>query len=319
MRQEYCRFIQDRTLSTQNQGELSGSSVNIGALLGLLTALLWSIAVIFFKKSGEHVHPIALNLFKDVLAFTLFIPTSMVVGQALMYDAPMHDWIVLAISGVMGICLADTLFFYSLQLLGASLSAIINCLYSPAIVFFSIWILDERLTMMQGMGIGAIVLAVALATGSKRSEHLSTRQIVLGLLAGVGAVTTSGIGIVLMKPVLEHSPVIWVSEVRLLFGILGLMLVLLFNPHRRAIINSLRVKEGQKFTLLGSFFGAYLCLLPWAAGFKYGQASTTSALQQVSYLLVFVFALIFLKEKFSYWKVSGIVIGMVGIYMVTFG
>ncbi len=293
--------------------------MNIGAFLGLLTALLWAIAVIFFKKSGEHVHPIALNLFKDILAFVLFIPTALIADQALLVEASTKDWIILATSGVMGICIADTLFFYSLQLLGASVSSIVNCLYSPAVIFFSMWILDEKLTFTQAFGVGAIVLAVALATGSKRAEALSTRRIVLGLGAGIGAVTASAIGIVMMKPVLEHSPIIWVSEVRLLFGILGLLLLLSIHPKRNIVLRSLLISEGQKFTVLGSIFGAYLGLLPWAAGFKYGQASTTSALQQVSYLLVFVMAVIFLKEKLSYWKISGILIGMVGVYLVTFG
>ena len=296
-----------------------GHRLEIGALLGLITAVLWATAVIFFKKSGEHVHPIALNLFKDVLAFVLFIPTAFVAGQTLSFSAPREDWIALIVSGVFGICLADTLFFYSLQLLGASVSAIINCLYSPAVILFSMLVLDERLTGIQAAGVASIVFAVALATGSKRVEKLGIRRIVLGLSAGVGAVTTSAIGIVLMKPVLERSPVLWVSEVRLLFGIAALGIVLLVHPKRRAIIDSLLIKQGQKFTLLGSFFGAYLGLLPWAAGFKYGQASITSAVQQVSYLLVFVMAVIFLKEKLTYWKTSGIILGMIGVYLVTFG
>ncbi len=293
--------------------------MNTGAVLGLLTALLWAIAVIFFKKSGERVHAIALNLFKDVLAFVLFIPTALIVGQPLIVDASGKDWIMLAVSGVMGICIADTLFFYSLQLLGAGVSSIINCLYSPAVIFFSMWILDEKLTFIQAAGVGSIVLAVALATGSKQAEELSARRIALGLLAGIGAVTTTAVGIVLMKPVLEHSSVIWVSEVRLLFGIVALLLLLLIHPGRKSILASLLIRDGQRFTIWGSFFGAYLALLPWAAGFKFGQASTTSALQQTSYLLVFIMAIIFLKEKLSYWKAGGILLGMVGVYLVTLG
>lgn len=293
--------------------------MNIGAILGLLTALLWAIAVIFFKKSGDHVHPIALNLFKDVLAFVLFIPTAIIAGQPLLFDAPGKDWLILAISGVMGICLADTLFFYSLKLLGAGVSSIINCLYSPSVIIFSMIFLGERLSTLQAVGVAAIVIAVGLATGSKRTEKMETRQIILGLGAGIGAVTTSAVGIILMKPVLERSPLIWVTEVRLVFGIVALVVFLWLHPQRKSILSSLLIPAGRKFTILGSFFGAFLGLLPWAAGFKLGQASTTSALQQTSYLLVFIMAIIFLKEKISLWKVGGIILGIAGVYLVTFG
>ncbi len=41
----------------------------IGAIPGevwaLLAALIWSVAVILFKRTGEEVPPLALNLFKN--------------------------------------------------------------------------------------------------------------------------------------------------------------------------------------------------------------------------------------------------------------
>ncbi len=36
----------------------------LGETCALLSPLLWSFAVILFRKTGEHVTPIALNLFK---------------------------------------------------------------------------------------------------------------------------------------------------------------------------------------------------------------------------------------------------------------
>lgn len=293
--------------------------MNTGELLALLTALLWSVAVIFFKKSGERVHPIALSLFKDILAFLLFLPTAWIVGQELGYGAPGRDWWALAGSGLLGLCIADTLFFYSLQLLGAGLSAIVNCLYSPAVIALSMLVLGERLTALQLGGVAAIVTAVALATSGPDGRNLSRSRVALGLATGVGAVLTSAGGIVLMKPVLGRAPLLWVTQVRLAVGIAALLVVLAIHPRRRAIIESLRAREGRGFTLAGSFIGAYLALLPWAAGFKLAPASTTSALQQTSYLLVFLLAVVFLKEPATAVRIVGIVLGMAGVYLVTLG
>jgi drug/metabolite transporter (DMT)-like permease len=294
------------------------TQLETGEILGLLTALLWATAVLFFKRSGERVHPVALNLFKDSLAFVLFIPTALVIGQPLLHISESRDFWILALSGFLGVCVADTLYFYSLQALGAGVSSVVNCLYSPAVFFFSYFTLGERLSFLQALGVASIVLAVALATGGKAEEGHGIKRVLFGVIAGLGAVITSAAGIVLMKPVLEHSPIVWVNQVRLLFGIGGLGLLLVLHPGRREILGSLKIRAGWKDTFIGSFIGAYIALLPWTAGFKLAKASTTSALQQTSYLLVFIMAGIFLKEKMTMLKIAGITLGMAGVFLVSF-
>jgi len=290
-----------------------------GGLLALLTALIWSFAVILFKKSGENVHVVALSLFKNVLAFTLFIPTALLIGAPLWFAAPRADLIALIVSGLLGLTIADTIYFYSLNKLGAGLGSIINCLYSPTVILMSVIFLGETLTWLQVGGISLIVAGIAVATGKKDGGHLSSRDLVLGFSAGIFACITSAAGIILMKPVLERSPLIWASEVRLLAGATGLVLFLVLHPRRSSIIGSLKSKVGFRYTAAGSFVGAYLALIPWAAGFKFGQASTTAALQQTNNLFIFIWALIFLKEPLTLRRSIGITFGMAGILLVTFG
>ena len=122
---------------------------NFGETLALITAIVWSISVILFKKSGETVRPLGLNLFKNTLTLLLVPPTMLVLGESLFAPAPLMDYVLLLFSGVLGIGIADTLFFWSLNLLGAARSAIVDCLYSPVIILLSIFWLDERLTITQ--------------------------------------------------------------------------------------------------------------------------------------------------------------------------
>lgn len=290
-----------------------------GELLALLTALIWSFAVILFKKSGENVHVVTLSLFKAVLAFTLFIPTALIIGAPLLVSTNSSDLFILILSGILGLTIADTIYFYSLNKLGAGLGSIINCLYSPTIILMSVIFLGERLTVMQVAGTALIVVGIAVATGRREGRHLTSRDLFLGFGAGILAVVTSAAGIILMKPILERSPLIWVSEVRLAAGAVGLLIYLAFHPKRASIIGSLKSKSGLGYTAAGSFVGAYLALIPWAAGFKFGDASTTAALQQTNNLFVFIWALIFLKEPLTVRRVLGITFGMAGIFLVTFG
>ena len=48
-----------------------GTITYFGEAMALLSAIVWALAVILFKKSGEVVHPVGLNLSKNALAAVL--------------------------------------------------------------------------------------------------------------------------------------------------------------------------------------------------------------------------------------------------------
>ena len=290
----------------------------LGEILALVTAVTWAFAVILFKKSGEEVHPIGLNLFKNTLATLLFFPTVWLFGETLFYDAPATDYLLIIMSGALGIGISDTLFFKSLNTLGAGLIAIVDCLYSPFIIILSFLWLGEVLTIGQAIGVMLIVSAVLTALKEKNSRPLERRQVVLGLFYGVLALALMAVGIVMIKPVLDRSPLLWVTTFRLLGGVLVLLVVLLFHPSRRKILLSVKSPGRGVYTISSSFIGAYLAMVFWLAGMKYTQASIASALNQMSNVFIFIFAALILKEKLTMFRIIGIVLGFIGSLLVIF-
>ena len=75
-------------------------------------------------------------------------------------DVPAYDYWMLLVSGALGIGISDTFFFMSLNRLGAALSAIVDCLYSPFIIGLSVLWLGESLSVIQILGVVMIVSAV---------------------------------------------------------------------------------------------------------------------------------------------------------------
>jgi drug/metabolite transporter (DMT)-like permease len=273
----------------------------------------------FFKKSGETVHPIALNLFKNSLAVVLFIPTMVIFGEPFYRDVPLNDYLIVLASGALGIGISDTMFFKSLNLLGAGMSAIVDCLYSPFIIGLSILMLGESLNLIQVIGVIMILSAVLTATHPKGRGNISKPDLIRGIIWGVLAMAVMAVGIVMVKPVLDRSPLLWVTEYRLFGGAVVLLIILLFHPRRKKIIGSLFSMKSWRYTISGSFFGAYLAMLIWLAGMKYTQASTAAALNQTSNIFIFIFAAIFLKEAINTQKTIAIIIAVGGAFMVTFG
>jgi drug/metabolite transporter (DMT)-like permease len=189
---------------------------HIGEINALGTAAIWGVAVILFRKSGETVHPLGLNLFKNVLAMLLLLPTIWLFGESLFYPAPWQDYALLLISGALGIAVSDTLFFKSLNALGAGLSAIVDCLYSPFIIGLSMLWLGERLRPLQVLGALMIISAVLAATTESRGDKADRKRILLGILWGALAMATMAVAIVIVKPLLEDTPLLWATEWRII-------------------------------------------------------------------------------------------------------
>ena len=290
-----------------------------GHTLALSAAIIWAVAVILFKKSGESVHPVALNLFKNILASLLLVPTIWLAGGSLTYPASFTDYLLLLLSGALGIGLADTLFFRSLNLLGAGMSAIVDCLYSPAMIGLSMLWLGERLTTWQALGSVLVLSAVMTAISRKGRAHIPKRDLWLGVLWGGLAMLSMAVGVVIIKDILDRTPLLWATQTRLYGGIAVLALLLVLHPRRRTIVSTLRGRLAWGYTISGSLLGGYVSMIIWLAGMKYTLVSVAAALNQTTTIFIFVFALFFLREPLNRQRVVGMILGVAGSLLVTFG
>jgi drug/metabolite transporter (DMT)-like permease len=291
----------------------------IGEILSLLTAVFWAVAIILFKKSGETVHPIGLNLFKNILGFLLILLTLGVFREALFHPIPLTDYLLLMLSGAIGIGIGDTLLFACLNLIGAGLTAIVDCLYSPFIIVLAVLFLGERLTFLQIFGVVLVVLAVLTVSLLQGGIDIDRRKLTKGIILGTLAMLSTAVGVVIVKPMLSRLPFLWATEVRLLGALLTLILVVLFHSGRRKILSSLLDKKNRLYVLFGSFFGAYLAMLFWLGGMKFTQASIASALNQTNSIFVVILAATWLKEPLNVRRIIAIIIAFLGVLLVSFG
>ena len=155
-----------------------------GEFFALLTAITWAFGVVLFKKSGETAHPVGLNLFKNIMALLLILPAMLLLGESLILPVSKADYLLALASGALGIGIADTLFFKSLNLLGAGFSAIIDCLYSPFTIGLSVLWLGDHLSLLQICGAIMIVSAVLTATNMRHHMSVSPSEFVAGTIWG---------------------------------------------------------------------------------------------------------------------------------------
>lgn len=286
-----------------------------GEFFSALCALLWAVAIILFRKSGEFVPPVALNVFKNTIATVLFPITMLLLGIPMFpAEATITDWFVLLLSGAIGIGIADTFLFASLNRIGAGRSAIVESGYSPFVILCSFFYLREpvsaTLLVAMVLMVGAIVIGVW--NPETRFSDKNRRELRLGVMLGVTALILMAIGVVIAKPVLGHTDAWWASAVRL-FGGMGVLVVHgAFPRHRREVRRCFTPNSAWRVTVPAAIIGSYLAMFFWLLGMKYTETTTASVLNQLSTIFVIVLATIFLREKLTPRKVVAVTMGFAG-------
>ena len=289
----------------------------IGEILAAASGVAWAVAVILFRVSGRKIHPVGLNLFKTSLALVIMAPTMLVLGEPLLPRVPVATVGLLLLSGALGIAVSDTLFFHALNRLGASLTAIVDCFYSPFVIGLSFLLLGERLSAWQLVGAALVVSAVLTISKEKRTEKLDAKNLAAGILYGILAMFFVAFGIVMVKPVLGSLSIVWATLVRLAGGTLALVLLVPFLRNRRAILKPLADRANWKALVPASFFGSYLSLILWMGGMKYAKASVAAVLNQLNTIFIVIIAAIFLKERLTGWKIAAVVLAFLGAFLAS--
>jgi drug/metabolite transporter (DMT)-like permease len=288
-----------------------------GEILSVLSALIWAFAVILFRVAGKKVDAVSLNLFKIILALALLSLTML--GLGLPFFPPLSEshYVLLFLSGVVGIAISDTLLFVALNRLGAELTAIVDCAYAPFVIGFSFLFLGERMNPLQTLGAALIVLAMALILQKKSDVQIPRRALLSGVGAGILSMFFSAAGVLMMKPMLAEASPVWASFVRMLGGATAIGLFVAIHPRRRAIMAPLRSLKNMRILVPASFLGSYLSVVIWIGGMKFAQASIAAALNQMSTIFIFMLAAIFLKEKITIIKLAAVMIAFAGAILVS--
>lgn len=293
----------------------------LGAAFALSSALFWAVAVILFKKSGELFSPISLNIYKSLVALTLVSATMVVMGIPFFPAVSPGDWLLLSLSGFLGITLADICFFTALNCLGAGLMAVVECVYLPSVLLFSFILLDEQLSPGGLMGSALVLSAILVGTWQgrgTRSLSAPTPLVWKGILAGILSTVFMALGIVMIKDVLARTDVLWATLVRVLAGCLTLGAMAVFHPGRSRIIRELRFSRAWFTALPASVSGNFIALVCWVAGMKFTTASQAATLNQMSTIFIFILAAVWLKERITLQRSFAICLAMAGAYMTLF-
>lgn len=288
------------------------SEHTIGMAAALLSAAAWAVGAVLYKKFGERISSVGMNLAKGVINVLLFALALLVIGYAPMN---MDSFVILGISGIIGIAVGDTLFFEGLQKLGPQVLVLLSMLGQVLTALFAVMFLGELLSPAMWAGMGLVIGGISFVV-STRSGGASRKSTAAGILCGLGAVLAMSLSVVLAKREMTEISAVQATFVRMLWGTLGL---LLWGAVRGGI--GTWIEPFRELRLAGRFF--FLVCLVSFGGFwlfhvaiKYTDVAVANTLSSTEPLFVIPLAAIFLKERVTRNMVIGTVVAVAGILLL---
>jgi drug/metabolite transporter (DMT)-like permease len=287
------------------------ASFGLGELFALLSALAWAIGVVLYRRLGAYLPPLQLNFIKNALVLLMLCAALPLVHGFGLPDISIREIAIAVVSGLIGLALADTLYLKALNQLGAGRMGIIGNLYSPFVIALSFVFLGERLGPLQVLGFVLVSSGVLLVSG-KREHEASPGAVLRGVLFGVLAILLMAVAIVMVKRVLEAQPLLWVSLIRMLGALVGIVLVVAARGELRKL-DPRQMRVSWPLLLSAAFIGQFLSTIFWLGGYKYTDASIAAILNESSSVFIVLLAWLVLGEPMDRRRVAGIALAAAGV------
>ena len=287
----------------------------MGDLYAVITAVCWSSAVILFDISTKNFTAIQLNVLKNFIGVFGFILT------IILFSIPspnfsQQDIFTLALSGFLGILIADGLFLESLRRLGSGISAVVSTIYTPTVFIIAFILFNETINLHSYIG-GVLVLGGITISVFQPPKTIKKRDLYIGILFGIMANILTAYSVLIIKPIMKNNSVVYVALYRFSIGFIFGILINILKSGIKQVIKKFKQGLTNKYVILGAFLGTYLSVIFWLAGYKYTLAGRAAIYNQLSTVFIIILARVFLKEPMTSKKIIGVSLAIFGAMIVS--
>jgi len=289
----------------------------IGEIAAIITSLTFAVNSTLFTLAGREVGPIVVNRLRLVAASIFLIITHwLVLGNPWPISAGFDRWFWLGLSGIAGLVLGDLFLFQAFVWVGPGLSMLMMSL-APILSALIAWIfLDERMSILQIVGIIVTLIGVIWVVIDKNSSRENHKEHYLkGILYGLGGAAGQALGFVLAKVGLtENFSPISGNYIRMVTAMIVIWAITIIKKQfpstlSQAINNPKAVLKIIGGAFSGPFVGVSLSLFALQHT-SIGVASTLMALPPLFLLPVDYF---YFKEKVGWAAVVGTSLALIGV------
>jgi len=287
-----------------------------GEIAGLATAICWTATAMSFQIASRRIGSVSVNLIRLVFAFIFYLIYSKIfLNQWLPLDAPLKAWIYLSISGLIGFVLGDYFLFKSYEYISSKISMLIMTLAPPVAAILGWFMMGERFTWMNALGMFLVIFGVSLVIAKKDVENgvKSRRYPVKGLVFAFLGAIGQGVGAVFSKIGMGDYDPFASSQIRVITGVIGFTIMISVMKRWKIVARGAIDKKASKALLIGSFFGPFLGVSLGMVAFKFTTVGIASTLMATVPVFILIPSHLILKEKLTINEVIGAFFAVAGI------
>ncbi|WP_047042041.1 DMT family transporter [Vibrio mexicanus] len=286
-----------------------------GEIAALGAACVWAFATWIYGQFSHQFSALQLNIVKGVIAslmMLILLPFTSTDTSTI----EINHWLILGLSGVIGIAIGDSAYFASLKRIGANKTLLLESLAPPLSGVLALALLGSVLGIQAWLGVIVTTVAVTFVIfqPSKVGEQQSWSGIGFGLLASVCQAS----GVVISHYALvaaDMSPLLG-ALVRLSVGVVavvGVVLILEKSPIQNMMSNLKSLSQRAFLWLLCAIFvGTFLALWLQQIALKYANPAVAQTLIATSPLFILIISLV-KGESISKRTIFGTVCAVGGI------
>lgn len=175
-------------------------------LAALGAAFCWSITGIMSKDAAEELGPFGFARLREFMVAMMLLALVVVTGR--LQPVALHDFGLLALSGIIGIFVGDTILYVALVRVGPRRNGALFSLNAPMAAVLGWAVLGEGLSWQSILGIGlasaGVVIAVLGRAGRSGGHRLETIKgpVWIGVFCGVIAALGQALGSLIARPVM---------------------------------------------------------------------------------------------------------------------
>ena len=183
-------------------------------------------------------------------------------------------------------------------------------------LFRSSWfILRERLTLLNYAGMCLTFSGIALAIFNRKNgkEKLGLKLAPMGILFAFFGALGQALGLVLSKLGMGQSDPFAATQVRLVAGLAGFVIIVTVLRRWRDVYTALSHRAGVRAIFLGSFFGPFLGVSFSLISVRHTSAGIASTLMAIVPVLIILPAVLLFRQKVTFWEVVGAFLSVAGV------
>ncbi len=287
-----------------------------GELAALTAALIWACGSIVYTGVGRRITPLALNFTKGWIAIALLCLTFLITGQSFP-TIEFTPFLLLFLSGVIGIGFGDTAYFNALNCIGARRTLLFETLAPPLSAILALIFLQERLSVSAWLGIALTIAGVIWVTLERASDTGGNFRPLQGSLYGLLAALGQAVGAVLSRFALVNTDIdsLWSTLIRLIGGTIALFIWILLKRQTSEIIKPLRDRRLLTVIAGTAFISTYLGIWLQQISLKFATTGIAQALSSTSPLFVLPISRA-MGDRISMRSVIGVLISLLGVSLL---